>query len=154
MIKPKITPNSKYKQGIFKPLHPEKYAGDVSRLIFRSGLEKRYMMYFDQTPAITFWASEEIIVPYFSKIDGKMHKYFPDFIIRVKDVDNVERTFMVELKPFAQTQKPKGSKNKVRALQESITYEVNMAKWKAAAEFCDKHNMKFVVFTENTIKFK
>ena len=72
---------AKFYQGRFKPDNPQKYKGDSSNIIYRSGWELRLMRYLDKHPHVTRWNSEEIIVPYRSPIDGKMHRYFPDFYV-------------------------------------------------------------------------
>jgi hypothetical protein len=55
---------------------------------------------------ILSWASEEITIPYLSPVDGKWHKYYPDFVVKVKNKDNTTRTMMLEVKPKKQTQQP------------------------------------------------
>jgi hypothetical protein len=42
-----------------------------------------------------------------SQIDGKIHRYFPDFIINTKN----KETIMIEVKPLAQTIEPKKQTN-------------------------------------------
>lgn len=139
----------------FIPKNPEKYVGDVNNIICRSGIELRYFKFFDESPAILKYASEEIVVPYINPIDGKQHRYFPDFIIKVKGSDGKIRNYMIEIKPTSDTIKPvKGRKRDKTFLNEAMTWEVNKAKWKYAEEFCKKHNMKFLVLTEKHIKRK
>ena len=43
------------------------------------------MLTFDDNPNILKWASEEIAIPYVSPVDRQRHKYFPDFIIELKN---------------------------------------------------------------------
>ena len=47
-------------KGIYKPTYPKKYAGDPNRIVYRSLLERRMMVYLDKNDAVEFWASEEI----------------------------------------------------------------------------------------------
>jgi hypothetical protein len=42
------------------------------------------MVYCDSSASIIEWGSEEIIIPYLSPWDGKKHRYYPDFYIKVK----------------------------------------------------------------------
>lgn len=155
MKKPPLTNNPKFRQGIFTPEHPEKYAGPKDApIIYRSGLELRYMKYFDTKPAILKWLSEEVVVPYISPLDGKQHRYYPDFIIKVKDNDGNVKTFMIEIKPHHETVKPvKGKKRNATFMNEAATYINNMAKWKAAESFCEQKNISFGVWTEKELKW-
>ena len=45
------------------------------------------MVYCDTSDAILEWGSEEIIIPYLSPWDGRLHRYFPDFYIKVRQAD-------------------------------------------------------------------
>ena len=69
-------------KGKYKPTNPQKYIGDPTIIIYRSLWERNCMIYFDGNPSILSWASEEVIVPYKSPIDGRWHRYFPDFVIK------------------------------------------------------------------------
>ena len=42
-------------------------------------------MYFAFTTNILEWGSEEIVLPYRSPIDNKVHRYYPDFYIKVRE---------------------------------------------------------------------
>lgn len=141
---------SAYK-GIFKPIHPQKYKGNPTRIIYRSLWELKMMTYLDKHPDIIWWQSEEIFVPYLSPKDNKVHRYFPDFIVRKRNKD-AEETLMIEIKPFNQTQPPKQTKRQnQKYLMEAITYATNQAKWKAAESYCLDRNWKFVVLTEKEL---
>ena len=154
MDKPKLTGSSRFKQGIFKPKHPEKYMGDPSEILYRSGLEMRFMKWLDTHPAILKWGSEEITIPYKNPLDGKMHRYFPDFVLVLKDRDENIKKMMVEIKPKKETMKPvKGNKKRGTYLTEATTYMINKTKWNAAAEHCKKHDVIFAVWTEEVLKW-
>ena len=86
---------SKFYQGRFKPDNPQKYKGDASNIIYRSGWELKLMRYLDKHPHVTRWNSEEIIIPYRSPIDGKMHRYFPDFYVEKTYHGPGERAHMI-----------------------------------------------------------
>ena len=94
----------------------------------------------------------EIIIPYLSPWDGKIHRYFPDFIVKVRENNGNHRTKVIEVKPYKQTIPPeKGKKRKKTYLSECTTYIVNEAKWEAAKEFCKKRNWSFVILTEKEL---
>tara|TARA_Y100000114_G_C11688310_1_gene292258 strand:+ start:237 stop:653 length:417 start_codon:yes stop_codon:yes gene_type:complete len=133
-------------KGRFKPQNPKKYKGDPSNIIYRSTWELRVMKYLDTQPKVEWWASEEMFVRYRSPIDEKIHRYYPDFVVKTK-----EKTFMLEVKPFHQTQKPKQKRKTKKFLQEAATYAVNQQKWRAADIFCQEHGWLFKIVTEKDL---
>ena len=102
----------KYHQGKFKPNNPQKYLGDPTNIIYRSGWEAKLMRYLDSQKNVLQWGSEEIIVPYKSPIDGRMHRYFTDFIVKQINTSGKTETILIEVKPKAQTIEPKKKKRK------------------------------------------
>ena len=135
-------------KGIYKPTYPKKYAGDPNKIVYRSNWERRMMVYLDKNDNVTFWASEEIKIPYRSPIDYRVHHYYPDFIFKLKD----GRKFMVEVKPYKQCFPPKPGKRKGRAfMREQLEYIKNQAKWKAAKVYCEHNDLEFKIFTEKEI---
>ena len=94
-------------QGFFKPKNPQKYKGDPTDIVYRSSWEFRLMTYLDERKEIVSWGSETIIVPYRSPIDGKIHRYFPDFIVTKINKEGKKETVIIEVKPFYQTVPPK-----------------------------------------------
>ena len=68
-------------KGYFKPKNPKKYKGDPTNIIYRSSWECKLMIRLDEDPNVISWGSEEIIIPYRSPIDNKIHRYFVDFIV-------------------------------------------------------------------------
>ena len=142
-------------RGKYKPKFPKKYRGDPTSIIYRSLWERNCMVYFDKNPSILEWASEEVIVPYKSPIDSRWHRYFPAFIIHVEDQEKKRETIMIAVKPYAQTKEPKikskSSKPTKKYLYEVSTYSINIAKWKAAKEFCADKNWKFMLLTEKEL---
>ena len=141
---------SKYYQGIFKPKNKDKYAGDSSNIIYRSSWELRMLNYLDCHPDVIYYASEEFSIPYISPVDGRVHRYFPDFLVKKKAKDGMTETLVVEIKPHCQTKPPKQIDSK-RLLNEAKQYAINQAKWKAAEQFCADRKWKFVVITENEL---
>jgi len=136
-------------QGIFRPKNPQKYIGDSNNIVYRSSWECRVMNWFDQNDDIISWASEELIVPYKSPIDNRFHRYFPDFIVKVKTRDGTMKTLMIEVKPKKQTIPPEPRKRLTKQyVTEVTTYGVNQAKWKAAHEYCLDRGWEFKIMTE------
>jgi hypothetical protein len=109
------------------------------------------MKYLDDHPSVLWWVSEELPIPYRSPIDQKIHRYFPDFIVRLKQADNKEITVVIEVKPYKQTQKPTQKRQTKRFIQEAMTYAVNQEKWRAADLFCKEHGWQFKIITEKEL---
>jgi len=142
-------------KGYFKPRNPSKYKGDPTNIIYRSRWEAKFMNYLDSHPDVLSWASEELIIPYRSPVDGKMHRYFPDFVVRKKNPQGVIETILVEIKPASQTVEPVKKKTINKAyINEVMTWGVNQAKWKAAKEFCEDRKWKFLILTEKELNIK
>jgi hypothetical protein len=135
-------------KGFFKPKNPKKYNGDSANIIYRSSWELRVMKWLDEHPKVVWWCSEELIIPYRSPVDNKMHRYFPDFIAKMRQKDGLVMTYVIEIKPDSQTKMPTQKKKTKRYLQEAATYAVNQEKWRAADIFCQEHGWKFLVLTE------
>jgi len=144
-------------KGRFSPRYPEKYKGNPTNIVYRSSWELRFMGYLDKNPNVLQWASEELFVPYKSPLDGKWHRYFPDFIVRMRDREGKTVVKMIEIKPRSQSVPPEVRKDGQRItkkyLREVATYGINNAKWEAAKEFCADRNWEFVVLTEKDVKF-
>lgn len=138
-----------YKQGIFKPENPKKYIGDPTNIVYRSGWEKRVMHWCDTNLNVIRWASEEVVIPYVSPIDNKVHRYFTDFYVEALGRDGERRKMIIEVKPKAQTQEPKKPQRTTkRYITEVMTYGVNQAKWKAAEDYCRHKGWEFLILTE------
>jgi hypothetical protein len=138
-------------KGRFSPKNPKKYNGDASNIIYRSTWELRVMKWLDDNPNIIWWASEELPIPYRSPIDNKIHRYFPDFIVKVKRKDGLVMTYVLEVKPESQTRQPVRKRKTKRFIEESVTYAVNQEKWRAADIFCQEHGWQFKVITEKDL---
>lgn len=142
-------------KGFFKPRNPSKYNGDPSNIIYRSSWEARLMKYLDDHPDVIKWSSEEICIPYRSPIDNKIHRYFPDFVVKKKNQVGVIETLMIEVKPKHQTKPPKvQNKPSKKYVNEVYTWGINSAKWKAAKSFCEERKWKFVIMTEDELGIK
>lgn len=138
--------------GRFIPKNPNKYQGDVNRIIFRSLWERRVMVMFDEDPRIVGWSSEELPIYYRSPKDDQPHRYFPDFIVCAVKPDGTKVVRMVEVKP-AKKLIPPVPKKKVtnKFLREVVEYEVIQAKKRAAEAYCADRGWEYVFFTENDL---
>ena len=138
-------PNKKgrYQQGYINPSSCKKLFKSQSNepIIFRSSYERIFVHWLESNNNVKQWASECLEIPYMF-IDGKMHRYYPDYVVEMINGDKL----VVEIKPKNQTIKPLN--------ENSTAYEMyvkNMCKWKAAKKFCDDRGYKFQIITEDTI---
>lgn len=140
--------NNSYRQGKYRPKNPEKYDGDPTGIIYRSSYELKFMQYCDLTENVNSWKSEEFCIPYISPIDGKVHRYFPDFFVKYKD-----RSLVIEIKPQRDLKMPeKNPKRKTKSWAYSVkTWAINQAKWKAAKEWCEDRKYEFKILTEKEL---
>ena len=136
--------------GRFKPSNPQKYMGNHENIVYRSSWECRVMNWLDKNPSIVSWASEELIIPYKSPVDNRMHRYFPDFVVKVRGQNGKTRTMMLEVKPKKQTKPPEQQRRVTkRYITEVATWGVNQAKWAAATEYCKDRGWEFMLVTED-----
>jgi hypothetical protein len=142
-----------YHQGRFHPQNPEKYKGDYRNIIYRSSWELDFMRWCDRNLNILEWGSEEFFIPYLDPTTNKVRRYFPDFIMKVKESNGDIKKYIIEIKPERQTRPPTQSPNKKRKtyITEALTYEKNLAKWNAAQEFCNDRNIIFKIITESEL---
>ena len=142
-------------KGRYQPTNPLKYKGNFKNIIYRSLWEKKFMRYCDSNQNILEWGSEEYIIPYRSPLDNKIHRYFPDFYIKVNEKNGHIKKYLIEIKPKRQCVEPKVQKNKTRGyLYEVYEYARNQAKWKAAKSFCADRLWEFKVLTEDELGIK
>jgi len=132
----------------FTPLFPQKYTGDPTNIIMRSSWETMFANWCDKNPSIVKWSSEETIIPYRCPTDNHIHRYFVDFKITI----NTGKTYLVEVKPYKQTQIPEypGKRTK-RYLMESLTFMKNQAKWEAATNYAKDRGWEFKIITEHEL---
>jgi hypothetical protein len=139
-------------QGLFKPKYPQKYKGNPTNIIYRSSYELKLMSHLDKNPNVLQWASEEFFVPYKSPIDGKIHRYFPDFWVKKKNRDGITETIVIEVKPRSQTIPPTPRTHITKQyLYEVQTWGINQAKWEAANKYCISKDWKFMIVTEKEL---
>jgi len=138
-------------QGRYRLINTSKYRGNPTNVIYRSSWELKFMKWCDHSEAVLEWASEEFYIPYISPLDRKIHRYFPDFKIRIRTKSG-EETWVVEIKPLNQVMEPKIQTRMTRKyINEVKTYAVNKYKWDFAEQWCKDRNYKFVIFTEKDL---
>jgi len=139
-------------KGRFFPKNIHKYKGDYKNIIYRSSWELKFMKYCDERSNILEWGSEEIVIPYRSPLDNRVHRYFVDFYVKVKDSNNTIKKYLIEIKPKKQTVEPKIPKRKTKSYVYEVTeYVKNQAKWSAAKNFCLDRDWQFMVLTEDNL---
>jgi hypothetical protein len=138
-------------KGKYKPSYPKKYKGDPTNIIYRSLWERKFMVYCDKNENVLEWSSEEIALPYKSPLDNRIHRYFPDFYIKVKEGNKIQK-YLIEIKPKKQVREPKIQTKKTKSYIYEVTeYAKNQAKWKSAQEFCEDRQWKFKIITEDEL---
>lgn len=144
--------NSKFHQGFYAPKNPSKYIGKLDNIIYRSGLELKLFRWADNNANVLEWNSEEVTIPYFDSVQKKNRKYFIDAYVKIKEGDKIKK-YLIEVKPWKQTQEPKATKNKKKSnlLYEQVTWKNNCDKWSFAREFAKKHGMDFIIITEKEL---
>lgn len=145
--------NKKFRQGIYKPINSQKYRGnDYPR--FLSSWELKLFRWCDMNENVIEWESEGIAIPYHNPVTEKTSFYFPDVILKLKSNDSIKK-YLIEIKPFRQTQDPKnfdqGKKRKKTIIYENLNYIKNQAKWEAAKKWADKMGYEFTILTEKEL---
>lgn len=136
-------------KGRYTIKNPDKYAGDAKKVIYRSLWERNAFRWCENNPKVKLWNSEEVVVPYVSSVDKKLHRYYVDLLIQM---DN-KKTYLIEIKPKKETQPPKPRSRKTKKfINEQLTYIKNNDKWEAADQFAKHKGWKFQVWTEETLK--
>jgi len=139
-------------KGRYRVSNPFKYKGNLYEVIYRSSWELKFMKWCDTSPSVLEWGSETIVIPYKSPVDNKVHRYYVDFYIKVRDKNGNITKYLIEIKPEKFTKPPDRPKKQTKKfIDEVFLYGTNQAKWKAAEEFCIERNMKFMVLTEKDL---
>lgn len=146
-------PNKKFLQGKYKLINPTKYVGDKANIIFRSSWELKFMNWADKNKSVLKWGSELYPIPYFSEVDAKVRRYFADFWVLFRNQNGQEEKLIIEVKPYKETVPPvqpkrKTKKSQGRFISETIIYQRNQDKWKAARIHAKKHGMEFITMDE------
>jgi mannose-6-phosphate isomerase class I len=110
------------------------------------------MVWCDKNENVMEWGSEEIVIPYISPVDNRIHRYFPDFYVKARTKADRVKKYIIEVKPKAQCLPPKRQRKVTKSyLTEVKTFGVNQAKWKAAKEYCKDRRMEFLILTEKEL---
>ena len=144
--------NKRYRQGVYKPVNRGKYSGNTDP-IYRSSWELKFFRWADKNNNVLFWGSENVVIPYISPLDHKVHRYFVDNFIVFKDNKNNKKKFLIEIKPSSSVEKPitTSRKKKTTIIYEQRTWVVNQAKWDAARKWADKKGYEFLILTEKEL---
>ena len=146
----------KFKQGKYNPINKEKYIGK-STPIYRSGWELKCFLTLDKNPAVIKWGSENIILPYIDPTRNyTQHQYVVDLFFEALDPEGKLIKYLVEVKPYKETQPPVITKRKKQETiaYESVTYARNMAKWQSAVKFAKSKGWRFLIWTEKQLIIK
>ena len=136
-------------KGKYKIKNRDKYLGDPTGVIYRSGWELAVMNWADSSPSVKSWSSEEVIIPYICETDKKIHRYFMDFLVKYTD----GRTVLIEVKPHKETLSPKTSgRSRRQVLTEGMTYIKNQSKWKEAKKYAADRGWHFEIWTEHELR--
>ncbi len=141
-------------KGKFRPQNPDKYKGDPGMILYRSSWELKFMQWCDSNDKVLWWQSEEKRIPYYDPIAKRRRTYYPDFLLARECHDGIIRETLVEVKPARQVKGPsQNPRRRSKAwLKEVYQYTTNMAKWKAAAEWCEDRGIDFQLITEKDLK--
>lgn len=137
---------SRFAQGKYKILNPEKYVGKKSPT-YRSSWEFHFMRFCDSNPYVQKWASEAISIPYRCPLTGKQTIYVPDFFVQYIDKNSKTHTEVIEVKPQNQTLRERVGNNRNNQIQ----FVRNIAKWRAAQSWCKTQGIKFRVINEQDL---
>lgn len=137
---------SKYAQGKYQVLNPQKYVGKGAPT-YRSGWEHTFMRFCDNNPAILQWASEAVHINYRNPFTNKNTIYVPDFLVIYQDANGKQKAEIIEVKPKKETSLQEAGRSP-RAQAAAI---LNMAKWEAAKAWSKANGMGFRIVTEDQI---
>tara|TARA_Y100001963_G_scaffold125739_1_gene177603 strand:- start:3201 stop:3635 length:435 start_codon:yes stop_codon:yes gene_type:complete len=139
-------------KGKFSPRNRKKYKGNASDIVYRSLWELKFMTYCDSNKNIITWSSEEIVIPYRSPIDNRIHRYFPDFYVKYKNTEGKVLEKVIEVKPAKEVKEPKKQRARTKKyVTEVMKYAKNYAKWEAAEDFCKDRRWEFQILTEKEL---
>ena len=136
--------------GKYRPVNPQKYKGNPTNIIYRSLWERKFMIFCDNNHSILQWGSEECVIPYRSPLDGRVHRYYVDFYIKLQTKSGEIKKYLIEIKPKKQTIPPDPQKKQTKVYKDKVlTYCKNRAKWEAAKDWCEDRRMEFLILTED-----
>lgn len=140
-------------KGKYVVTNRQKYKGNANNVTYRSSWELAVMKWCDFHPQVKRFSSEEVVIPYFSQMDGKNRRYFMDFFIELEN----GITYLWEVKPHSQTMQPKAPSKtspaaKARFAEAIYNWKVNTDKWHAANKYAKERGWVFKVMTERGLR--
>ena len=121
-------------------------------IVYRSLWERKFMVFCDRNASVIQWGSEEVIIPYRSPIDGRLHRYYVDFYIKIRTKTNEIKKYLIEIKPKKQITPPPPATKQTKVYKNKVlTFLKNQAKWEAASDWCEDRQMKFLILTEDDL---
>lgn len=151
---------SKHKEGYYQVMNPNKYLGDLTKVIFRSSYEETFFRELDLDPAVICWVAEppEFKIKYYHPIKKRWASYFPDAMC-VKMHGDKKIKCLIEIKPKSKLKMPVKTKTtdskKIASFNRRMAeFSVIDAKRKSAVDYCRMKGMIYVFITEDTVKAK
>lgn len=145
-----------YRQGVFRPKNKKK-CQNKDPVIYRSGLELKFMQILDNNQNVEKWGSEIIFVPYIKPTNNRWARYFVDFYVELY-INGELKKFLFEIKPQRQVVLQEHGNAKESTKQYArIMFAINTAKWNAAKKWCEDRKKKynedisFIIITEVNI---
>ena len=147
------------KSGYYSPVNPSKWilteafdSKGEAGIKYRSSWEYKFMRFCDHNDNIIKVNSEGMIIPYYSPVDNKMHKYYMDFMLETSG----GKVWLIEVKPRNQCFPPKPPKNNTEKSANNYrkaieTFTVNQAKWEATEVLCKEKGWIFKIITEKDL---
>jgi len=152
---------NKYHQGFYNLENEEKYIG-ILPIKYFSSWELGFCRFCDLNDKVLKWSSESLEIPYQYKNKlGQIetHRYYPDYYLEMIDHNDKERydRLVVEVKPKHETEPPKPPTRQTLKMLENYeyslnTYKKNIHKWHFTKEWCERHNLKFIIISEDDLK--
>jgi len=143
------------KQGYYFPVNPTKYIGPVDRIVYRSSLEREFMIECDTNPQIIRWQSEPdfLNIKYINPFKKRMATYYPDFFIQFNSKKKGMLQLVVEIKASNMITIPKGGVDKMANFVKRA-FVLNQAKKAAAEKVCASKGMIYLMMTDKSDFFK
>jgi hypothetical protein len=96
---------------------------------YRSSYEKQALLLLDKDINVSSVSVEPLRIPYTTS-EGVIRYYIPDLLVNF--IDNA--TYLIEIKP-----------------ERLVSQDLNQSKFIAGKEYADKHNMLFIILTEQEL---
>lgn len=136
---------SKYAQGKYQVINPEKYVGKKDPT-YRSSWELTFMRFCDNNPNVIQWASEAIHINYKNPFTNKNTIYVPDFLVIYVDKNGQKHGEVIEVKPSKET-----TMEAAKTVRDKAAVALNMCKWQAAQAWCKSQGLTFRIVNEQDI---